>query len=326
MKTFIDTGTKLYGVIGSPVKHSKSPMIFNKLFQKLGHNAVYLAFDDADVAKLFSGIKALGLEGVSVTIPHKSAALAYIDELDESAKVLQAINTVQQKNGKLYGYNFDGLACIQALLQKLPELKKEAKFLILGSGGSAHGIALTLASYKKLEKKFAFCGSIDIAVRNVAKAKNLSASLRALGINSHVFSFAALNDIPLFYDVVMNTTPVGMLHLGRDLSTEAKRSDDKPLQNGLEQSPSPSSSPFPLKLLVKLQEQKKDALVYDIIYTPLQTKLLKEAGAVGLNTLGGLDMFLIQAAKQFYLWTGERMTLEAMRRLWQEFPSEQLVS
>src|SRR5918996_1387882 len=137
----IDTQTKLCGVIGNPVHHSLSPAIHNAAFRKMGLNLVYLAFPVEAIGEAMKGLRALGSSrGFSVTIPHKVSAMPFLDEVDETARHIGAINTIVVENGKLIGYNTDASGALRALTEGGVSLSGQ-RVLILGSGGAARAIA-----------------------------------------------------------------------------------------------------------------------------------------------------------------------------------------
>ncbi len=134
----VNAGTNLYGVMGNPVKHSLSPLMHNAGFSHIGYDGVYTAFEVSDVKSAVSGIRALGIKGVSVTIPHKLSVMDYLDEIDATALKIGAVNTIVNKDGHLYGYNSDCLGAVNALLEKTPI--KNQNVVLLGAGGAARAI------------------------------------------------------------------------------------------------------------------------------------------------------------------------------------------
>ena len=146
----LDAQTKLCGVIGNPVHHSLSPAIHNAAFRKMGLNYVYLAFPVEAIGDAIKGLRALGnSRGFSVTIPHKVAALPFLDEVDQTARHIGAINTIVVENGKLIGYNTDASGALRALREGGAGLSGQ-RVLILGSGGAARAVAFALAGEAKL--------------------------------------------------------------------------------------------------------------------------------------------------------------------------------
>ncbi len=280
--------TALYGVIGQPIAHSRSPALFNQLFRELGMNAVYLGFAHADVGALMTAMRTLNIRGYSITLPHKQTAVACVDELDASAKPLGAINTAVNVGGVLTGYNFDGLAAVAALQAALPKWY-EREVVIVGAGGSAAGIAHTLVRTRQFKQR------LSIAARNPGRSAALVAELQKTGANVQSMELAQLQTaertIPPALPqkvIVIQTTPLGMSNISVD-----------------------SRMALPLAV----EQLPMDAFVYDIIYTPLQTPLLQAAAARGLQTLNGLMMFVEQAALQFKVFTGHQLGIKAKTQL-----------
>jgi shikimate dehydrogenase len=194
----IDSHTALYAVIGNPVRHSLSPKMHNRAFSHIGLNAVYLALPVADVAGAVSGIRAFGIRGVSVTIPHKVAIMDYLDEIDAHADRIGAINTVVNRDGILHGCNTDAWGAVKALTETTPIADKTIS--IIGAGGAARAIGLGLISEG---------ARVKILNRTREKGETLA---RVLGAE-----FQPLTPtLRLDCDALINTTPVGMTpHSGR---------------------------------------------------------------------------------------------------------------
>ena len=188
----IDAETQLYGVIGNPVRHSLSPVIHNGAFQRMGLNAAYLAFEVRNLEEAVSGIKALGIRGVSVTIPFKTQIIPFLDQLDEVAGKIRAVNTIRQEGGKLVGYNTDWSGALGALEEKV-DLKGKRIYL-LGTGGAARAIAFGL--------KERGC-QVFIGGRSPKKAAALA---EELGMVHRSFPFAGRLDA----DVLVNASSAGM--------------------------------------------------------------------------------------------------------------------
>ncbi len=189
----LDTKTKLYGVIGHPVAHSLGPAMHNRAFSETGINAVYLAFDVVDPASAIGGIRSLSIAGMSVTVPHKTAVMAFLDEIDDTAAAIGAVNTIVNTEGRLTGYNTDAFGAIAALEEHTGSLSGK-KILILGAGGAARAVG-----YGALQKG----AEVHIANRTPEKGEKLAAQLNA--------SFCPLSDAGhLAVDILVNTTPAGM--------------------------------------------------------------------------------------------------------------------
>jgi len=190
--TLINAKTELYGVIGNPIRHSLSPIIHNGVFQRMGLDAVYLAFEVNDLKKAMSGIRELGLRGVSVTHPLKARILPYLDDVEDLAGRIGAVNTIMNEGGRLIGYNTDGHGALEALEEKSD--LKEKKVLLLGAGGTARAIGFSLK-----EKGV----QTVISNRSLDKADELA---KNLGFICRPLS--SIDD--LSFDVVINATSLGM--------------------------------------------------------------------------------------------------------------------
>lgn len=255
----------LLGLIGNPVAHSLSPVIHNQAFAAVGYNGIYLAFKITDLESAMKGIKALNFKGVSITIPHKVNVMRYLDEVDDAALKIGAVNTIVNRKGKLIGYNTDCRGALKALRTKTAIEGKSVA--IIGAGGAARAIGYGLASSG---------GRVTVFNRSRANGERLADALKA--------EFLPLSDwLPARYEVLINTTPVGMY-------------------------PDTDATPVPGKNL------SKGMVVMDTVYNPLKTRLLKEAEAQGCRTISGIGMFVFQAALQFELWTGEKAPLDIMQR------------
>lgn len=188
----IDTNTRLYAVLGDPVSHSLSPVMHNSAFARIGYNGIYTAFRVQNIAGAVHGIKALGIQGASITIPHKTAVMAYLDKVDEEARKIGAVNTVVNRQGRLSGYNTDGLGAIKALSEKTSI--KDKKIGIMGAGGAARAIGFGVMSQ----------GGIAIIFnRSKDSGKRLADDLGT--------EYRPLSEIKKARcNILINTTPVGM--------------------------------------------------------------------------------------------------------------------
>ncbi|MGV4319595.1 shikimate dehydrogenase [Bacillus sp. FSL R5-0560] len=268
---------KLYGVIGNPIAHSMSPDIHNAALKDLGLDGHYHAFkvEEDSLEDAVKGIRALGLQGINVTVPHKVSIMDHLDHIDESAKVLGAVNTVRREGDKLVGYNTDGEGFVKSLMRILDKPISELSFLMIGAGGAARAIFTTIV--RDNPEKF------DICNRTIEKAKQLTESAPSFR-NVEVLSIKEAEERLEQYDVIIHTTSVGMY---------------------------PNVEDIPLSL----QRAASSAVVCDIVYNPIQTSLLKEAKQKGLKTLDGVGMFVEQAALSFRLWTGHEPDVEKMRSI-----------
>lgn len=265
----IDYKTSLYGLIGDPIEKSLSPDIHNLSFSNNSENGVYLAFQvkKNELKNAVESIKALKIKGFNVTIPHKVEIIKYLDELDFEAETLGAVNTVKNENGKLKGYNTDGRGFIELLNQNnfIP-IGKE--ILVIGAGGAARAIVMLLA--KEKAKK------IVILNRTEKKAVELKEEVGKLFKETIID--VKVDDYKKF-DLVINTTSVGMHPNIEDIPMEVKLLDE-------------------------------NCVVCDIIYKPLETKLLKEAESRGLKTIKGLGMLINQALLSEEIWLNRKIIRE----------------
>lgn len=274
----IDTKTQFCGVIGKPVGHSLSPAIHNAAFKALGLNFVYLAWQVDTVGDAVKGLRALGnFRGASVTIPHKVAAMQFLDHVEATAKRIGAINTIVADKGELSGYNTDATGALRALREGGVELKGR-RIVVLGSGGAARAIAVALAADSGVEN-LTLLGIED------SERTRLAQDIRSVGVatveDSHLDE-AALRRILPDSHVLIHCTPVGM-------------------------SPKSDSTCVPASLL------HSGLAVMDIVYNPRETQLLKDAKFAGCKTIPGLEMFLNQAVTQFELWTNQAAPVAVMR-------------
>ena len=256
----IDQSTSLFAVIGHPVAHSHSPRLFNTIFFEKKVNAVYLAFDHIDVKPLVQSMRDLSIGGYSVTIPHKEKAYSLVDEVDDLAKMTGAINTIVQRKKKLYGYNYDGVAAIEALKNNVEDWQERPVFF-LGAGGAARGIAIAMAL------KFSYKKKIVFAVRTPQKAKSLADDLKKLSCDVEVVTLQSIDKKKWNREIIINTTPVGM-----------KNQEEK--------------------TIIDCAGFCRETVAYEIIYNPLETPFLKQAKKFGAQTVNGLGMFLAQARLQ----------------------------
>lgn len=188
----IDLKTSIFGIVGYPLGHSLSPLMHNTAFRFRGLNAIYLFFETQEIENAIKGIKALGIKGVSVTIPYKSDVLPFLDRIDSLAENIGAVNTIINKEGELIGYNTDAIGALKAIKERISPIGKGA--LIIGAGGAARSIGYML------KKEGA---DLFIASRNYRHAKKLAESLGGTGI--------PMEDIgSLNVDILINATPVGM--------------------------------------------------------------------------------------------------------------------
>ena len=259
----IDQNTTLYGVVGCPIHHSMSPTMHNAAFSARGLNSVYLAFETKDIDGCLKGMKALGLKGMSVTLPHKSAVIPLLDEVDGLAKQIGAVNTIVNDEGRLIGYNTDAVGALEALEEKIELSGKTC--LIIGAGGAARAIGFILKERGV---------HLTISNRSTERGEELAGFLEC--------SFVPLKEMEVVQaDLLIQTTPVGMY-------------------------------PHDAQCIISPNALKGGMVVMDVIYNPLETRLLKMAEDRGCLVINGLDMFIHQGAEQFRLWTGIKAPVDNM--------------
>ena len=274
----INAHTQLCGVIGNPVEHSLSPAIHNAAFQKLGLNFVYLAFRVEAIGDAVKGLRALGnFRGASVTIPHKVAAVTFLDAVEPTARHIGAINTIVASGGILTGYNTDATGALRALREGAVVLK-ERQVVMPGSGGAARAIAFALGTEAGINRLIIL--GIDHQER-AALAQDLR-SKTGMTVQESPLDEGMLQKVLPDTHVLIHCTPMGM-------------------------SPEVNKTSVPATML------HAGLTVMDIVYNPRDTRLLKDAMAAGCRVIPGIEMFLHQAAAQFELWTNQAAPADVMR-------------
>ncbi len=274
----INARTQFCGVIGNPVEHSLSPSIHNAAFQKLGLNFVYLAWRVDAIGDAVKGLRALGnFRGASVTIPHKVSAMPFLDEVDQTARYIGAINTIVAEQGTLTGYNTDATGAMRALRDGGVTFK-DNRVVMLGSGGAARAIAFALAA----EAGVAQLTLLGIDAKERHQLITDLQTKTALPVQEAQLDEPTLRHALPEAQVLIHCTPIGMHPKVEDTCVPAAL-----LYPGL--------------------------TVMDIVYNPRETRLLKEAKAAGCRAIRGLEMFLNQAAVQFELWTHQKAPADVMR-------------
>jgi len=275
----IGARTNILCVIGHPIEHSMSPVMHNAALNDLSLDYIYLAFDipPNDLEKAILGFKKSNMKGINVTIPHKEAIIHYLDELDPLSKQIGAVNTIKNEGGVLLGRNTDALGAKQALLDGGFKIEGK-KALILGAGGAARAISFALS--EKMDEIFISNRTEERAIK-LAKELQDKTKIKATGKD---MSEKTLRSLAYSVDILINTTPIGMY-------------------------PKIDISPISKDLL------NENLFIFDIIYNPLQTRLLKDAKKIGSKTLNGLDMFVNQGALAFEWWTGKKPNVKLMKEI-----------
>ncbi|MFX1326004.1 MAG: shikimate dehydrogenase [Promethearchaeota archaeon] len=273
----ITSQTKVLCLIGHPVEHSMSPTMWNPALQELGLDFVYVAFDvlPANLKSAINGMRTLGIIGMNVTIPYKEAVIQYLDEIDPTAEKMGTINTIKNENGVLKAKNTDAEGARRSLIEKNCEISGK-NIIIIGSGGVSRSIAYILA--EEVNK---------IVLTDLIKDKAIIAA-KEIKNNMDVDIEGKLNtpntiksDIANA-DILINATPVGM-------------------------HPNVNDTPISKDLL------HKDLFVFDVVYNPLETRLMREASELGCNTLGGLDMLVNQGVLAFEWWINKKPNKDLMK-------------
>ena len=276
----IDAHTQVCAVLGNPVRHSLSPQIHNTAFQATGQNFVYVAFEVEDLPAAVAGMRGLGIRGFSITIPHKVGALALVDEVDPVAASIGSINTLVNNDGILKGYNTDGLGALRSIEAAGVKLTPSCNILMLGSGGAARAIACTLCAKTEISK-LTILGIIEDEVKDLAakSAKQTSAKVKGEILNNKTLA-KGLEDAQL----LIHCSPVGM-------------------------------HPKVDETLVPADLMSSPLVVFDVVYNPLETRLLREARTRRCRVIPGIEMFIHQAIAQFELFTGQSAPEKAMRKV-----------
>lgn len=256
--------TRVYGVLGSDVARSLSPLIHNRAFAACGIDAVYVPLQ-ADALEPFLGVlPAFGLAGFSVTRPYKESILPHLHAVDDNAALAASVNTVVLRDGLLEGSSSDGVGVLAPLKARLALKGRSA--VVLGAGGASRAAVLALARRG---------AQVSVLARDAAKA---AAVAKAVGGRSG--RLADLRDFG--WDVLVNATPLG--------SSQA-----------------PDETPVPAAL------HRPGSVVFDMVYDPVETRLLREARAAGCRVVDGREMLVAQAAAQFETWTGVEAPVGVMR-------------
>lgn len=274
--------TRVYALLGWPVAHSLSPPMHNAAFGRRGMDAVYVALPvpPRRLPVAVEGLRALGVAGANVTVPHKEAVLDLLDGVDREAREIGAANVIVRRDGKLLGYNTDGRGFIEFLRRDGGLRPRGQRVVVLGAGGAASAVVHGLGAWG--------ARSVLIANRTEPRARRLAARYRPL-FPSTAFEALGLDPADLGEafaraTLVVNATPIG-------------------LEGWKGTAPS-----LPLRAL------PAGAVVADLVYVPRRTALLRKARRRGLKTLSGLGMLLYQGALAFHLWTGRRPPLPTMRQ------------
>ena len=273
----------VFGILGYPIAHTLSPAMHNAAFRALDMPGVYLPFEvhPDPLKEAVGAVRALGIRGMNVTRPHKEAVIPYLDRLSVEARKIGAVNTIEVARGTLVGHNTDGMGFLKSLADAGVD-PAGIRVILLGAGGAARGVAVSLLSQKISE--------LIILSRSGKRGHSLMATLNSLGqkrgtssrTKISLYPFTTMRDFGDDATLLVNTTPLGM------------RKQDP--------------VPYPLRLL------HKTWIVADLIYAPLRTPLLSAAERIGAKPVSGIGMLIHQAAIAFNIWTKKEAPIEAMRQ------------
>ena len=270
----IKGSTNIVGLMGHPVEHSFSPPMHNAAFEKLEMDYAYVAFDvePQNLKSAIDGAESLGIKGLNVTIPHKIEVMKYLDEIDEVAGLIGAVNTIDFKDMK--GYNTDGIGAVRAI-EEVTSIK-DKNVVVAGAGGASRAISFYIAEYGA-EK-------LSILNRNVEKAQRLAGDVADSDLIGDVES-DSVSEIGSYLkdaDILINTTPIGMY-------------------------PNVNDNP-----IASASGMHEDLVVFDAVYNPNETVLIKEAIKAGAKPVYGIKMLLYQGAESFRIWTGRDAPVDVM--------------
>ncbi len=279
--------TNVVGVIGHPIKHSYSPLMHNISFEMLNLNYIYLPFDVTltNLKTALKGMVALGIKGVNVTLPLKEKIGQYLNEVSDEASVVGSVNTIVNEGGELHGYNTDVHGILETLLPFKDEIDDNT-VTVIGSGGASRSVLYTLIKEFKPEK-------INLINRTKDKAESLKDYFSTKMLYESIYAYELLPPdlVDLFSKskMIINSTSIGMFPDVDDSPTEIAESFHK------------------------------DQVVFDLVYNPQKTKLLKLAEEQGAIAVNGLKMFVEQGAKAFELWTDEEMPKDKVYKTIQSY-------
>lgn len=286
MKNKITGQTRLLALIGSPVGHSGSPAMYNYSFEKLGLDYAYVAFDvkETEVKSALDAMRLFHMRGMNVTMPDKVEAARHMDELSPAAKIIGAVNTIVNEDGKLIGHMTDGEGFVQNLKDHGVSIVGK-KLVVAGGGGAATAIQVQCAldgakEIVILNKKDAFFE------RTLETAKKIRAAMPECTVNVYDIDDEEIMKKEIeSADIFVNATIVGM----------------KPLDDQ--------------SIIKDLSLLRKDLVVADIVYNPEETKLLQDAKKAGCTCVGGKGMLVWQGASAFKLYTGMDMPVQEVKEL-----------
>lgn len=281
--------TKLTGFFAKPASHSFSPLMHNLAFSHWGIDAVYLAFevDQTNLRQAVESIRTLDMLGVNVSMPNKTAVLAYLDQLSPEAELIGAVNTIVHQEQRLIGYNTDGMGFVRSVNETGHPIKNQ-KIVVLGAGGAAKAIVVQMA----LE------GAQEITIYKRLNATFLPLNEYFAKVSEKTGCPIRLHDYADESQLALDLSQANLLINATDIGMGSKK-DQLPIAD--------------VKLL------HSQLAVFDLIYSPSETRLIQEAKKMGIKAYNGLGMLIHQGAIAFELWTHREMPVQNIReRLEQE--------
>jgi len=267
----VDAETRLCASIAYPNRATKSPIMHNAAFEALGLNYVYMAFEPTDLAGATQGMRALGIRGFSVSKPYKETIIEYLDEVDDIAKTIGAVNTILNEDGRLRGYNSDWIGAARAI-EEIVDIDGK-RVAIVGAGGAGRAIAFGLKQKG---------GDVVIYNRTKARAEKLASEI-GVEFGGGLDELDELAD----YDILINATSVGFYPRGDDT-------------------------------IIPRHRLRRGKVILDVVFNPLETRLIREAREAGCRVALGIRMLVLQGAFQFKLFTGYDPPLDVMQEALEE--------
>lgn len=277
--------TAVLGLVGNPVEHSVSPQLHNTLSARLGNDAVYIPMkvDPRRLGDAVNGFKAAGFKGFNVTIPFKEEIIKYVDVCSEEVKITGSANTVRIAEDRTYAFSTDGGGFVKSFEKETGLQFKGKRVLLLGAGGTARALALKIASEG---------AELAIANRTADRASGIAGMVRThTTAAAEAFGLDRLEDGAFLcgFDIIVNTTSLGM---------------------------HPNITESPLGENVKLDPRQT---VYDVIYNPARTRLLRQAEGCGCKAVNGMGMLFWQGVLAYEIWMENKIPEEITNALWQDF-------
>jgi len=263
-----------YAVIGDPIDHSLSPNIHNAAFRHLGSEDTYIAYKipAGDLSAGIGALKEIKIAGFNVTIPHKIEMMKFLDEMDTTCKVIGAVNTVLNEDGKLKGYNTDMIGFLDPIKKRNLTIKG-SQVMLLGAGGAARAIMTAMVKEK--------ASKITIVNRTMENANKLAEFAKKIGGNIETVSLQEANKLISDHKFIINSTSIGMDNEPSHISTE---------------------------------NMNENSIVYDIVYQPMNTDLIKKSKEKGATIIYGYEMLLSQAACSFEIWHKTEAPYDVMKK------------